>query len=504
MKRFSVLTLGITSAALITTTALTGVSAQAAPGQRFGQCPQDISSAHPDLQCSSVPVPLDYRAPHGQQIQLTVSRAPARKPATRKGVLVTNPGGPGSPGATYAGSLADALPADVRDSYDIVGFDTRNTGHSSPITCVDPATYWKNPLPDPDSPRTRETHWNRAQQYADGCQQRAGTYLPHLNTENNARDMERIRTALGEQKISFLGYSYGTYLGAAYGEMFADRVDRMILDSSVNPNPSEVWYRNNLNQDFAAQARLDLYFDWIARHDSVLHLGTTREQVRAAWQAVQDDLRKRPRGTLGPWEYVEMTMSSLYSESNWTPLAKAIGSFRRGDDKPLIEKVSVKDAAAETSNAVYNAVECADAPWPTRRAEWERDSSEIAEHAPLAAWYNSWGIAPCAMWPGPRNEPLKITGRGLPPVLMFNSVHDIATPYEGAQEMHRSLPSSVLVTEQNAGKHGVFGLAENNEADRIGADYLVRGALPRGDRDIAGHALPDPAKPEAAQSPGLP
>jgi pimeloyl-ACP methyl ester carboxylesterase len=495
---------GLAGAVVLASTAVVGVTAQAAPGLQFGACPEDVSQPHPQLQCANLDVPLDHNSPNGEKLQLLVSKLPARNAAARRGSLLVNPGGPGGPGVAFAGALAGKLPASVLDSYDLIGFDTRNTAHSTPITCVDPAAYWKHPLPDPDAPQAREQNWRRAQEYADGCQQRAGKYLPHLNTPTNAQDMDLIRAALGEQKISFLGYSYGTYLGAVYGQLFPERVDRMILDSAVNPDTSDVWYRNNLNQDVAAQQRLGMFFDWIAQHDQKFHLGADRAQVQTAWDGTQAELRKAARGALGPSEFVEITFNALYGETSWTPLAEALADFHlRKDDRKLVALVTPKDALAENSNAIYNAVECADAPWPTRRSEWERDSEELAVDHPLAAWYNSWSIAPCRVWHAPRQQPLKITGAGLPPVLVFNSEHDVATPYEGAVRMHRSLRSSVLITEENAGKHGVWALAGNAELDRIGTDYLVSGTVPTGNVTVPGHQAPDPNNPPSARAGAL-
>ncbi|MFC7340134.1 alpha/beta hydrolase [Saccharopolyspora griseoalba] len=492
MKRSTAL--GLVAAAVVTT----APAASAAPaGLEFGPCPEDIAGPYPQMRCAELSVPLDYADPGGEQIELLVSKLPARKPESRRGSLLVNPGGPGGPGVAFAGGLASQLPAPVRDSYDLIGFDTRNSGHSQPITCADPEKYWRTPLPDPDSPAAREANWQRAAQYAAGCQERAGKYLPHLTTPNNARDVDRIRAALGEQRISFLGYSYGTYLGAVYGEMFGRHVDRMILDSSVNPDPSEIWYGNNLAQDVAAQRRLEDFYGWVAQHHDHFGLGTEPAQVRAAWEGVRDGLRRAPRGPLGPAEFLDITFDALYSDSRWQPLAKAIAQVRlRGEDQKLVGMVERKDAAAETSNAIYTAVECADAPWPRSKAWWERDSARMAAEHPFAAWYNSWTVAPCRTWPAPSQQPMRITGTGLPPVLMFNSEHDAATPYRGAQEMHRSLPSSVLVTEKDAGEHGVWALAGNDAADRIGTAYLLDGELPAGDVAVPGHPLPDPGARE--------
>ncbi|CAM03100.1 alpha/beta hydrolase family protein [Saccharopolyspora erythraea NRRL 2338] len=493
MKRS--IALGLAGSAVVATTAAGPVAH--AEGPAWGPCPEDVSRPYPEMRCAPLDVPLDHDDPDGATVRLTVSKLPARDPAARRGSLLVNPGGPGGPGVAFAGGLSRSLPPEVLAHYDIIGFDTRHTAHSTPITCVDPAAYWKNPLPDPDSPHTRELNWQRADEYADGCAQRAGHYLPHLTTPSNAKDMDRIRQALGEERISFLGYSYGTYLGAVYGELFPQHVDRMVLDSAVNPDISAVWYRNNLSQDVAAQHRLGLYFDWIAQHDHVFHLGTDRAAVSGAWEAILHGLRAQPRGPLGPAEFIGMTFDALYGEHGWTGLAHGFSAMRNhNDDRELVGRVLPKDEAAENSNAIYNAVECADAPWPTRREQWERDSAAIAREHPFAAWYNSWTVAPCASWHAPRRRPLHITGRGLPPVLIFNSEGDVATPYEGALRMHRALPSSVLVTEKGAGGHGVFALGSNAEADRIGVDYLVRGTVPADDVSVPGHPLPDPAKPQ--------
>lgn len=510
MKRSFVLSVvGVISAVGLTIGTVGITPAQAAPepggSLQFGACPQDVSSRYPALTCATMNLPLDYSNPDGEKIQLMVSKSAARNPAKRRGVLVINRGGPGGTGVDYAGAIAKRLPAAVADAYDVIGFDPRGVAHSTPIECVDPKKYWVAPFPDPDSPTARDALWAKAKEYADGCEAKAGKYLSHLTTPNVARDIDQIRVGLGEQKINYLGYSYGTYLGAVYGKLFPQNVDRMILDSSVNPDRSGVWYNDNLSQDYAVVQRRNQFYDWAAKYDGVFHLGTTREQVDAAWNTVLTDLRKGPHGVLGPWEFIGGTFSDMYSEAGWIPFAKGISDFvNKHDDKALISQVGDNTTdAAENSNAIYNAVECIDAPWPRNHHRWENDAKEIARTAPMGAWYNSWGVAPCADWRAPSVRPLKIDGAGLPPVLMFNSVNDPATPYEGALQMHESIPSSVFVTEKDAGKHGIFasaGLANNPAADAIGTAYLVDGRLPASDTSIPGHPLPDPTQPASRQA----
>ncbi len=519
MKRSTAL--GLTAVVVATSAATAGTAAMATAATRspaahsaplqaapphpgtltFGPCPDDIRKQNPQMQCAPLDVPLDYGNPRGEKLRMTVSKLPARKPDQRHGSLLMNPGGPGGQGIEFAGSMVKALPPEILDTYDLIGFDTRNTVHSTPISCENPADYWKDPLPDPNAPAARDFLWKRAEQYADGCQQHAGKFLPFLTSVNNARDMDQIRVALGEDKISYLGYSYGTYLGANFVQLFPQRVDRMILDSSVDPDRRDVWYRDNLGQDVPAQRRLGQFFDWAAKYDDVFHLGTKGDQVRAAYDATMNDLRGHAHGKLGPYELTDVTFTALYGEKSWVPLAQALGDFRtHNDDRKLVGMVTPQDQDSENENAIYNAVECADTAWPRDHAQWEADSRRLEGRAPMAAWFNSWGVAPCAGWKGPHQQPLRINGMGAPRILMFNSVYDVATPYAGALIMHRSLPSSVLVTERDAGKHGVFantGLAKNEAANKIGTDYLVRGDLPEGDTSIPGHPLPDPRNPQS-------
>ncbi|AHH97802.1 alpha/beta hydrolase [Kutzneria albida] len=452
---------------------------------------------HAEYECGTLAVPMDYHRPWGPKLSITVSRLRATGTAAqRQGVIVYNPGGPGSSGLYRAKNL----PAAVRQAYDYIGFDPRGVGASSPISCVDGAQYYAQPAADPNpatgADKTRLQQ--RAQQFARGCAQRAGAELAHLNTPNTARDVEEIRKALGERQINYYGSSYGTYLGAVYGQLFPGRVRRMVLDSSANADPANVWYQGNLDQDVAFQTRAEQWFGWIARYDGVFHLGTSQQAVYSAYLKARAQLKAGPIGVLGPAELDAVIVNSVYFDTNWVANARALSDYLvSGDSSALVADAKDADptsAAAENSTAAYTAVSCNDARWPRSWARWDQDNSAYAVKAPIETWANVALNLPCAYWPVTGQRPTRIDGRGLPPILMLQGTLDGATPFEGAVRTHALLPSSHLVTEQGGGSHGLYNRPQvhNSCVDGYATDYFLRGAVPAGDVVCPGHALPVP------------
>ncbi|MEV1002704.1 alpha/beta hydrolase [Nonomuraea sp. NPDC050202] len=503
---------GAVALAVLPGTPTAANAASAEQSVAFGSCPADLAAPYPHLTCATVQVPIDYANPGAGHTSVLLSKAAAKDPSKRRGVLLINPGGPGAGGAEYVGRLSKPnasgvtrLPSRVLDSYDVIGMDPRGVAHSSPISCVDPS-YWAGPQPDPDPGANRLKLWKIWDDFAAGCGRNAGALLGRMGTKDVARDMDAIREKLGESKISYLGYSYGTYLGAVYGTMFPQRVDRMILDSSVDPTPTRMWYQATLAQNPKVQRRLEEWLGWVAKHDDVFGLGSTLDQTRAAWNATLSDFRTTPHGQVGGSELLGIAYGATFGESLWVPLAQALSDYVvKDDDASLVALAApATDAATENGIASFNAVICRDAAWPAETIEYERDAGRSAQTSQFA-YYNMWNSgSACATWSVANETRVLPTGDGLPPILMFNSIGDPSTPYEGALNMHKALPSSVLVTEQDSGKHGVFAnpvASTNPAAQRIGEDYLVDGLLPAGDVSIPGHALPVPTSARVSQAP---
>ncbi|NUU21583.1 MAG: alpha/beta fold hydrolase [Streptomycetaceae bacterium] len=476
-----------------------GPPARVSPGIAWGGCPDDLSRS---LRCGTVDVPLNHADPTGPTTTLGVSLAQAT--GVKRGTILVNPGGPGGQGMWLAAAVHRSLPADLRAAYDVVGVDPRGNGHSSPIQCVDTAVYDKAPKPDP-VPRTdadTQALLARARAYADGCAARAGAMLPHLGTVANAHDLDAVRAALGDDKVSYIGWSYGTYLGAVYGRLYPQRVDRMILDSIVDPRPEGIWYGVNLGQDVAFQARWRDFTDWAARHDDVLRLGVDQAAVEASLARVLAGVRAVPAGPVGPAEVYDILTSAMYDDDQWPPLARAMRAYLAGDTAPVTALYEPPDADTANSQAIYTAVECADGPWPRDWAQWQRDADALNRANPILTWPNTWLNAPCRFWPVAPREPLRIDGQGLPGVLLIQGERDAATPLIGGVHMHDALPSSRLVTVHGEGNHAVLVFNPNNCVTRYAYTYLRDGTLPPGDRVCQGGTEPDPQAGPGAKGRG--
>ncbi|MFC9823460.1 alpha/beta hydrolase [Streptomyces erythrochromogenes] len=456
----------------------------AAAGIDWRDCPADTGLTAP-VQCGRVTVPLDYAQPDGRTITLTVDRiANTGGPAERQGALLHNPGGPGASGLLFPTQVSNGDPiwARAARAYDFVGFDPRGVGYSGLFSCQDPGEFAGTPKPDPvpHSEADKTAQRKLARSYAEGCRIRGGDLLPFLSTENTARDLEVIRAALGEKQLNYVGVSYGGYLGAVYATLFPRHVRRMIADSSVDPSRAKLGYRANLEQNLGFQRRWQDWTAWVARHDATYHLGDTAAAVQAGWEKLRADVKAHPLGgTVGPAELTTLFQNALYYDTVWAPLASIWSSHRVGDDTLLVAAATqaTNAIAAENANAVYTAVGCNDNAWPIDWTTWDRDATRLHRQAPFMTWANTWKNLPCATWPIRTNTPVDVrSGGGLPPVLIVHSTRDAAAPYSGAVELHNRLEGSRLITNSDAGSHGVTDLVNPCVNQRVDA-YLLTGRL---------------------------
>jgi pimeloyl-ACP methyl ester carboxylesterase len=459
------------------------VPAAATSTLNWRACSGDLAG----LECASLQVPLNYADPGGRKITIALSMAPATAPpAERQGVMLVNPGGPGEPGRSFAGFIASGVSRTVRADYDIVGFDPRGVGGSSPALSCDPA-FFHGVRPDyvPANAAAEQVLINRAKNYAAGCEKRFGWFLPYETTANTARDMDQVRRAFGVKQVTYYAFSYGTYLGQVYGTLFPGQVRRMVLDSTVDPTGA--WYADNISQDYAFQGRLEAFFAWIAADNSAYHLGSTAAQVQAAYYRIRTRLGKSPvagpdgRPLIGPDELDDTILVGGYQNIAWPEYAQALSQYlNAGKTSLLIAAYQQNGTQNENAFAVYNAVECGDVNWPRNWAKWQSDTLRVYQTAPYQAWDNAWFNAACAFWPvtGPA-KPFQVSGAKLPPVLMLQGTLDAATPYAGAQNAHKLLPTARMVVVQGGGNHGQ-SLASPPDAcvDNYLNTYLVTGAVP--------------------------
>ncbi|MFB7670360.1 alpha/beta hydrolase [Kitasatospora purpeofusca] len=469
----------------------TGAAAPAVPARYAHQqltwqpCAEEAT-----LECATMTAPRDWHHPgRGPDITVAVSRHRATDPARRIGTLLTAAGGPGGQGLLRPADHARNAPA-LGASYDIIGFDQRGVGHSTRAVCQTPEefrSFFSGDFRD-DTPADRARVIANSAALAAGCEQRSGGLLPFLTTEQTARDVDLLRALLGERRISYYGPSYATMIGAYYATLFPHRIERMVLDSNIGFDGT--WERFQLGQPMSFQRRFEEDFlPWLAARDATYHYGTTPAEVKARWEARRAALREHPivdgQLTLGPNQLDNGTIQGIYRENNgFTLLATALTAL---DDWPAADP-----AARTTARRVFGdylspeflaeffAVTCGDTPWTRDLSLWAARGAENAARWPLVGARTLAFAAVCASWPTPTAPRVHVTGAGLPPTLMLNSVHDPATYYEAALSAHRALRGSRLVTVTDNGDHGQYP-GPNPCVRNAVESYLLAGATPAAD-----------------------
>jgi pimeloyl-ACP methyl ester carboxylesterase len=292
------------------------------------------------------------------------------------------------------------------------------------------------------------------------------------------RDMDLIRQALGVSTISYYGYSYGTYLGEVYATQYPSRVGRFVLDGVVNP--SRVWFAANIDQDRAFDTNMDVFWQYLARHHRVFHLGKHWRHVKAGYYRQLRRLDRRPaaQGRLGPDELADAMLDAGYYVYNWVELGRAYSELvrhrRGGTLAALYRDTNMGD---DNQFAMYSAVQCSDVAWPgwaTTRAK----SRAVHRHAPFLTWSNTWYNAPCLTWKAPTHHRLGVSGSAVTSkILLISETRDAATPYSGALAVRRLFPTASLVAGVNGTTHA-SSLSGVPCVDSTVAGYLSTGLVP--------------------------
>jgi pimeloyl-ACP methyl ester carboxylesterase len=531
MKRFM---LGAAAVALIGGVALAAPTAQAVPQTAIAQtavakaaaakaaAATQVSYAPPPItwgacadaglkaakaQCGRLVVPLDYAKPKGTKIRLAVSRVAHTSTAVKyQGIMLVNPGGPGGSGLTLS-TLGSAVPNDAGDAYDWIGFDPRGVGSSIPsLTCNGDYFAYDRPTYVPTTKKLETTWLAKAKGYSAACKKAAGAeLLNHVKTTDTVYDMDSLRKALGRSQINYYGFSYGSYLGQVYSTLFPARVRRMVLDGVVDP--SRVWYAANLDQDVAFNRNIKIYFGWIAKYDSVYHLGKTEAAVEKLFYSTQTKLDKKPAGgKIGGDEWTDIFLQAGYYVFGWEDVANAFAGYIHDGDwqtlKSMYDDTQPQGKDADNGYAMYLATQCTDVQWPKSWAKWKADNNAINKKAPFETWSNAWYNAPCLTWPGKAGKPVSINGAKSPAILLISETLDAATPYSGALKVRGLYPKSVLIEGVGGTTHAgsLFGISCTD--DTI-ATYLTSGALParvagnKSDKQCPPNPQPDPTEAAA-------
>jgi pimeloyl-ACP methyl ester carboxylesterase len=437
-------------------------------------------------QCGQFTVPLDYAnadSSPANRITIAVRMRPHDPAAgTPLGIMLANPGGPGASGTGLVG-LSTAIPNNVGKRYDMIGFDPRGVGDSVPALRCNTHYFGANrPNFVPKTHKLMRYWKKKTRRYAAQCAASpASRLLGHMTTLDNVQDMESLRQALGAPKISFYGFSYGTYLGQVYATKYPDKVDKFVLDGVVNP--TDYWYGANLKQEIGFDRNLNVFFRWVARHPRAYHLGTSGKAIRRGYNALVKRLDRHPafRGKLGPDELADAMISAGYYVYGWDEIANAYSRLvRTGNGRALFKMYAGANMGDDNGYAVYLATQCTD----VLRPPWKqqvRDAWRIHRKRPFLAWDNTWFNAPCSSWPAASQTLFPVSGTAAAAAggkfLLVNETKDAATPYSGAVKARSLFPSSALIAGVNGTTHA-GSLSGVSCVDSRIATFLESGTLP--------------------------
>ncbi|MFE6163946.1 alpha/beta hydrolase [Streptomyces sp. NPDC056486] len=443
------------------------------------------SGLDPRQECATVEVPMDYAHPEGKQVGIAVSRIPSEKPGARRGALFLIPGGPGGSGINNPSGKGQKLPQTVRDAYDLIGFDPRGLGRSSPVSCgfehADLATSGMRPWPAADGSITE--NMTAAQRTSNACARNGGELVRHISTANQARDLDRIRAALGERKVSAWGVSYGTYVGAVYSQLFPHRTDRVVLDSNDDPDPTRVSRAWIAGHEQGVEDTFPEFAKWASAPGNPDRLAPTAAEVRPLFLRLAAGLDREPI----PWPGAnpeelngnvlrQTLLNALDDPDDFPALAKLILAAQEGTVPPAPQ--APPEQALQNAVAVGSAVLCNDIEWPRSTDAYTKEVAESRSKYPLTAGMPRNAML-CAAWPYRSKEaPVRITDSGPSNILLIQNERDPVTPLNGALKLRTSLGKRATMVTVDSTGHDAY-LANGNECgDRTVSHYLATGQKP--------------------------
>jgi pimeloyl-ACP methyl ester carboxylesterase len=407
--------------------------------------------------CGKLRVPLDYRDPSGPAITLFLIRVRLAGQQDRIGSLVVNPGGPGGSGADAAVSLGLSLPTDVLKRFDVVGFDPRGVGLSTPVECISDQLKDESLELDPDAPDAFAAQARLSGRVSADCAAKYGDDLQHFNTEETARDLDLVRQAVGDSRLTYLGYSYGTRLGSVYAQLFPKRVRALVLDGAVDPKADEV--ASAQTQAAGFEEAFDQFAADCKARTAACRIGP---DPRATVNRILAEARRSPipggsdgrRATAGP--VLLAIVSALYDRGDWARLESALADAGKGDSGGLFrlaDRYNERDDNGHYTNLAdaNTAINCADTAEKVPDATVRRALTSWRAKYPLFGSSLALGLLTCQQWRAPREPVPAVRAAGAPPVLVIGTPNDPATPYASAKVLASTLASGRLLTWRGEG-----------------------------------------------------
>jgi pimeloyl-ACP methyl ester carboxylesterase len=439
-------------------------------------------STSTEVECGNIEVPFDYADPDQGSFVLYVKKHNASSPADRIGSMMVNPGGPGFGGSSLADDAQYYFSQDLIDRFDIIAWDPRGTGESTPaVNCVDTFDEYFGLDSPPETPEEKQALIDASQAFNDKCAENSGTILPYISTMASAQDINSLRLALGEEKVSYFGFSYGSELGTTWATMFPETVRAIVVDGAVDPNASSV--QEGMNQAKGFEGQLTTFLKQCSEKTTcAFHNGGIAED---AFDKLVLDIDTTPlevskdRTLVTQGVLFTAVAQAMYSDYYWPQLSEALHDAQLGDGKGILQLYDDyyqrnEDGTYGNELEAFLAISCLDDPGATSTEEVDLHIEEFITAAPRLGGNFAYGYS-CALWPVRQAAKVAITGKGAGPIVVIGTTGDAATPLESTRKMALGLEQGILIVV-GANQHTGYGA--NNCVVKAVDEYLIKLKVP--------------------------
>jgi pimeloyl-ACP methyl ester carboxylesterase len=442
----------------------------------------DDSASTTSVQCGTLEVPYDYNNPSAGTFTLYVKLRPATNPSLRIGSMMVNPGGPGFGGSSLADDADYYFSSDLTDHFDIIAWDPRGTGKSTPaVDCVDNYDQYFGLDSPPDSPEEKQALVDASQAFNDECMANSGEILPYISTQASATDMNSIRQALGEDKISYFGFSYGSELGATWATMFPQTVRAAVLDGAVDPNSTSA--EEGMAQAKGFEGQLATFLAACSKNKACEFYNGGKSE--AAFDALLLDLDAKPlvvsaeRTPVTQGVAFTAVAQAMYSDYYWSQLEKALADAQQGDGAGLLKLYDdyyqrKDDGSYGNELEAFLAISCLDDPGATSIKAVDDAVPSFVDVAPRLGANFGYGYS-CALWPVKAAVKVEVNGKGAGPILVIGTTGDPATPLASTRKMAAELEQGILLIVE-ANQHTGYGA--NECTNTVVDSYLIDLTVP--------------------------
>jgi pimeloyl-ACP methyl ester carboxylesterase len=442
------------------------------------------------VECGNIEVPFDYADPEQGSFVLYVKKHNAASPADRIGSMMVNPGGPGFGGSSLADDARYYFSQDLIDRFDIIAWDPRGTGESTPaVNCVDTFDEYFGLDSPPETPDEKQALIDASQAFNDKCAENSGTILPYISTQASAQDINSLRLALGEEKVSFFGFSYGSELGTTWATMFPETVRAIVVDGAVDPNASSV--QEGMNQAKGFEGQLSTFLKQCSEKTTCeFH---NNGDAEAAFDKLVLDIDAKPlevskdRTPVTQGVLFTAVAQAMYSDYYWPQLSEALSAAQNGDGKGILQLYDdyyqrKVDGTYGNELEAFLAISCLDDPGATSTNDVDSQIDEFIAAAPRLGGNFAYGYS-CALWPVKQAPRVTITGKGAGPIVVVGTTGDPATPLDSTRKMALGLEQGILIVV-DANQHTGYGA--NSCVVKAVDDYLIKLTVPANETTCKG------------------